>query len=45
MGYLFVTFYAALRFQPSGETLPLTIYFIYAGLILARKKANLDQEQ
>jgi len=35
MGYLFVTFYAALSFQSSGDTLPLTIYFIYAGLILA----------
>src|SRR6185369_16554810 len=29
------TFYAALSFQSSGDTLPLTIYFIYAGLILA----------
>ncbi|HZI48047.1 MAG TPA: SpoIIE family protein phosphatase [Pyrinomonadaceae bacterium] len=35
VGYLFVTFYTALRFQNSGEALPLTVYFIYAGLILA----------
>ena len=33
VGYLFVTFYATIRFQDS-EALPLTVYFIYAGLIL-----------
>ena len=37
LGYLFVTFYATLRFQDSearSDALPLTVYYIYAGLIL-----------
>lgn len=37
LGYLFVTFYTAMRFQNSearSDALPMTIYFIYAGLIL-----------
>jgi serine phosphatase RsbU (regulator of sigma subunit) len=37
LGYLFVTFYTALRFQNSearSDGLPMTVYFIYAGLIL-----------
>jgi len=37
LGYLFVTFYTALRFQNSeaqSDALPMTVYFIYAGLIL-----------
>ncbi len=33
-GYLFVTFYTVSRFSNS-EALPLTVYFIYAGLIAA----------
>ena len=38
LGYLFVTFYTALRFQNSdaqAQALPMPVYFIYAGLILA----------
>jgi serine phosphatase RsbU (regulator of sigma subunit) len=37
LGYLFVTFYAALRFQTlaaQANALPMTVYFIYAGVIL-----------
>jgi hypothetical protein len=37
LGYLFVTFYTAMRFQNSeaqSDALPLTVYFIYAGVIL-----------
>lgn len=37
LGYLFVTFYTAMRFQNSeaqSDALPMTVYFIYAGLIL-----------
>ena len=37
LGYLFVTFYTALRFQNSevrSDALPMTVYFIYAGMIL-----------
>lgn len=36
-GYLFVTFYTALRFQNPevrSDALPMTVYYIYAGLIL-----------
>ena len=32
VGYLFVTFYTVLRFK-NAEALPLTVYFIYSGLI------------
>ena len=34
LGYLFVTFYTAMRFQSSAAALPMTVYFIYAGMIL-----------
>ena len=34
LGYLFVTFYTAMRFQTSADALPMTVYFIYAGMIL-----------
>lgn len=37
LGYLFVTFYTAMRFQDSGvraDALPMAVYFIYAGMIL-----------
>lgn len=37
LGYLFVTFYTVLRFQDPGvraDALPMTVYFIYAGMIL-----------
>ena len=34
LGYLFVAFYTALRFQNSPDALPMAAYFIYAGLIL-----------
>src|SRR5215470_15611543 len=34
VGYLFVTFYASAKLQ-SSDSLSLTVYFIYAGLILA----------
>ena len=36
LGYLFVTFYTAMRFQNSeaqSDALPLTVYFMYAGVI------------
>jgi len=36
LGYLFVTFYTAMRFQNSevrSDALPMTVYFIYAGMI------------
>jgi serine phosphatase RsbU (regulator of sigma subunit) len=34
-GYLFVTFYTVIGFHSERDVLPLTVYFIYAGLILA----------
>ena len=37
LGYLFVTFYTSIRFQDSearSQALPMTVYFIYAVLIL-----------
>jgi serine phosphatase RsbU (regulator of sigma subunit) len=34
VGYLFVTFYTVTRFGTQPDALPLTVYFIYAGLIL-----------
>jgi stage II sporulation SpoE-like protein len=33
LGYLFVTFYTT-TFYPNSDSLPTTVYFIYAGLIL-----------
>jgi len=37
LGYLFVTFYTAMRFQNSdahSDALPMTVYYLYSGLIV-----------